>query len=168
MKKILVLLPVFAATMVFGQTTSTPNKTNMEQEPKIVRFVNPGSVGQPSGFTNVVEIDLGTSRMLMIAGQCAFDKNWNMVGKGDFALQAEQVFKNIKDMIEEMGGKMEHIVRLTNYFLNMGDLKTFIQVRNRFVNTKNPPAAVCVEVNKLFVEGLLLEVEATVIIPKKP
>ena len=70
-------------------------------------------------------------------------------------------------MLEELGGSMNDIVRLTNYFTNMNDLKTFIQVRNKYVNTRQPPAAVCVEINKLFVDGLMLEVEATAIIPKK-
>ncbi len=158
-------MSLFTAITAMGQADTTKNKTAMQNE--IVQFINPKSVGQPSGFTNVVEIDLGNSRMIMIAGQCAFDKNWNMIGKGNFAEQAEQVFKNIKDMLEELGGSMNDIVRLTNYFTNMNDLKTFIQVRNKYVNTRQPPAAVCVEINKLFVDGLMLEVEATAIIPKK-
>ncbi len=167
MKRLLFLLPLITAISAMGQTDTTKNRKTMQQENKTVQFINPKSVGQPSGFTNVVEIDLGNARMIMIAGQCAFDKNWNMIGAGDFAKQADQVFRNIKDMLEELGGSMDNIVRLNNYFLNMGDLKTFIAVRNRYVNTKQPPAAVCVEVNKLFVDGLLLEVEATAIIPKK-
>jgi enamine deaminase RidA (YjgF/YER057c/UK114 family) len=105
--------------------------------------------------------------MIIIAGQTSFDSLGNVYAPNDFVKQADYIFRLLKAYIEEAGGKMEHIVKLTNYFTNMDDLTTFIRVRNKYVNTKKPPTAVCVQVGKLFVDGLVLEVEATVVIPKK-
>lgn len=48
--------------------------------------------------------------MLLISGQVALDKQGNLVGKGDLAKQTEQVFTNIKNIIEEVGGSMDDLL----------------------------------------------------------
>lgn len=133
---------------------------------EIVKFITPKSAPPIGGFTNAVEVDLGNTRMIFIAGQTAFDKNGQLVSPGNFDAQAEVIFENLKSYIEELGGTMSDIVKLTNYLTNMDDLKAFIRIRNKYVNTKQPPAATTVEVSKLFVNGLVLEVDAVVVIKK--
>lgn len=132
-----------------------------------VKFVNPKAAPPIGGFTNTVEVDLGNAKMIFIAGQTAFDKQGKIVASGDFEAQAELIFQNLKAYIEEAGGTMADIVKLTNYLTDMNDLQAFIRIRNKYVNTKQPPAATTIQVSKLFVDGLVLEVEAVVVIPKK-
>ena len=50
-----------------------------------VRYLNPSTLSTPTGYTHVVQVHGG--RTLYIAGQVAFDKSGNVVGKGDFAAQ---------------------------------------------------------------------------------
>jgi 2-iminobutanoate/2-iminopropanoate deaminase len=133
----------------------------------VVKFVNPKAAPPIGGFTNTVEVDLGNARMIFIAGQTAFDDKGKLVSPGNFEAQAEVIFQNLKAYIEELGGSMSDIVKLTNYLTNIDDLKAFIKIRNKYVNTKQPPAATTIEVSKLFAEGLVLEVEAVVVIKKR-
>ena len=155
--KILLLLPfIFLSTFAFSQTDTS-----------IVKFINPSTVSTPKGYSHAAEIDLGTSKMLIMSGQIAIDSKGNLIGKGDFNKQAEQVFQNIKNIVESAGGNMDNIVKLGFYVLDINQVPMLRLVRDKFVNVKMPPASTLVQVSKLFRDDILLEVEATAIIPNK-
>jgi enamine deaminase RidA (YjgF/YER057c/UK114 family) len=157
MKKSLFLL-VFAlfSTLAFSQSDSST-----------VKFINPSNVSTPKGYSHAAAIDLGTCKMLIMSGQVALDSKGNLVGKGDFNKQAEQVFQNIKNIVESAGGNMNNVVKLGFYVLDVSQIPALRLVRDKFVNTKTPPASTLVQVSKLFRDDILIEVEATAIIPNK-
>jgi 2-iminobutanoate/2-iminopropanoate deaminase len=51
--------------------------------------INPPSVSSPKDFSQAVQIDLGTCKMLMISGQVAFDPQGNLIGKANFSVPAK-------------------------------------------------------------------------------
>lgn len=138
-----------------------------QQDTSAVKFLNPPSVATPRGYSQAAVIDLGTARMVIISGQVAFDKQGQLVGAGDFSAQAGQVFSNIRSIVESAGGTMDDLVRIGIYLTDMTKTPLLRNARDKFINTKNPPTSVLVQVNKLFRDDVLLEVEATAIIPKK-
>ena len=142
--------------------------TGFAQTDSVVRFVNPSSVSSPKGFSQAVQIDLGTFKMLMISGQVAFDQQGNLIGKANFSEQATQVFNNIKSIIEAQGGKMNDLVKISIYLTDISQLAAFREIRDQFINTKCPPVSTLVQVNHLFRDDVLLEVDATAIIPNNP
>ena len=155
--KNLLLLPfIFLSTLAFSQTDTS-----------VVKFINPSTVSAPKGYSHAAEIDLGTCKMLIISGQVAIDSKGNLVGKGDFNKQAEQIFQNIKNIVESAGGNMNNIVKLGFYVLDVNQIAALRSVRDKFVNVKTPPASTLVQVSKLFRDDILLEVEATAIISNK-
>jgi 2-iminobutanoate/2-iminopropanoate deaminase len=105
--------------------------------------------------------------MLIISGQVALDTKGNLVGPGDYEKQTEQIFTNIKNIVESAGGKMDDVVKLGFFVRDVGQIQKVRTARDRFINTQNPPASTLVEVSKLFRDDVLIEVEATAIIPKK-
>ncbi len=121
----------------------------------------------PSGYSQYVEIDLGNATMILISGQVPLDAQGNTVGKGDLAKQIEQTFINIKNIVEKAGGTMDDIVKLNNYLLDLSQIQLLREIRSKYINTKNPPASTAVQVSRLFREDILVEIEATVVIPKK-
>lgn len=139
--------------------------TTFSQNP--LKLVNPSSVATPKGYSQVAQIDLGNATMLLIAGQVPLDKQGNLVGKDDLAKQTEQVFINIKNIIEEAGGTMNHLAKISYFIKDVSKIQLVRDVRDKFVNTKTPPASTLVEVSKLYREDVLIEIEATAIIPKK-
>src|SRR5206468_2964875 len=89
----------------FGHKRSSywGEETNMapsSSEPAI-RFSNPPELAPPPGYSNVVEISGG--RMIFVAGQTAIDAAGNLVGKSDFAAQADQVFANLAAALASVG-----------------------------------------------------------------
>jgi 2-iminobutanoate/2-iminopropanoate deaminase len=155
-KQLLLLPLLFVTTLAFSQTDTA-----------LVKFSNPASVSAPKGYSHVAQIDLGTCKMLIISGQVALDNKGNLVGKGDFGLQTQQVFQNIKSVVESAGGNMDNVVKLGYFVTDISQVQMLRSVRDKFVNTKNPPASTLVQVSKLFRDDILIEIEATAIIPKK-
>ncbi|MDX2303723.1 MAG: RidA family protein [Microscillaceae bacterium] len=121
----------------------------------------------PAGYSQYVEVDLGTAKMLLISGQVPLDEQGNTVGVGDLSKQIEQTFTNLKNIIEKAGGTMSDIAKLNYYLVDMSQILLLRELRNKFINVQNPPASTAVQVERLFREDVLIEIEATVIIPKK-
>ena len=132
----------------------------------LVAFSNPASVRTPKGYSHAAVIDLGNSKMLIISGQIAFDINGVLVGSNDFEKQAVQVFTNLKNILEAHGGKMENIVKTGVFITDAANIPMYREIRNKYIDQKNPPASTAVVVKELFGPGLMIEVEATAIIPK--
>ena len=59
----------------------------------------------------------------------------------------------------------EHVVKITNFFVDMSHLPVFFEVRDAFVNTKAPPASTAIQVGRLARDGALFEIEAVAVIP---
>ncbi|MBD2704183.1 RidA family protein [Spirosoma sp. BT702] len=137
-----------------------------QQAKQIVTLSNPPTVATPRGYSHLAEIDLGTAKMVLIAGQVGLDVQGNVVGKGDPKAQFEQIFRNLQALVTAAGGKMEDLVKLTVYFRDMSHVQLFRDVRDQYVNHQHPPTSTAVEVSKLFRDDILAEVEATAIIPK--
>ena len=126
----------------------------------IVR-INPPELGTPPGYSQVVEVSAG--RIIFISGQTALDRDGNLVGKHDFAAQAEQVFGNLAVALQARGCTAANLVKLTVFLTDMDNLATYREARNRFFATVAPPAApavTLVEVSKLYGPDFLIEIEA--------
>jgi enamine deaminase RidA (YjgF/YER057c/UK114 family) len=126
-----------------------------------ISIFNPPELGEPPGYSQIVEITAG--RILFIAGQTAVDADGNVVGKNDFAAQAEQVFKNLSIALRARGCTAANLVKLTVFLTDMSNLPRYREARNRFFATVTPPAAPAVtliEVSKLYGPDFMIEIEA--------
>jgi enamine deaminase RidA (YjgF/YER057c/UK114 family) len=131
--------------------------------PPVANFVNPDTTHRPTGYTHVVEVTAG--RPVYISGQVAFDRTGTLVGPGDVRAQARQVFENLAAALRSVGASFEQVVKLTFYLLDATQLPAVREVRDQYVNTTRPPASTAVEVRRLVLDDLLIEVEAVAIVP---
>lgn len=133
-----------------------------------MNFVNPPGLFKIPGLTHVVET-AGPGRTVFIGGQLGLDSAGRIVGApGDFLAQATQAFENLKAALAAVGGGMEHVVKITNYVVDMPrHFPLFRQVRDRYVSRDNPPASTLVQVVRLAGDGLLFEVDAIAVLPPK-
>jgi enamine deaminase RidA (YjgF/YER057c/UK114 family) len=99
-----------------------------------------------------------TDRLIYVSGQVALDESGTLVGKGDAAKQAEQVFKNIHRILSGCGATIDDIVKLNWYFRNMSDRAAIVAARDRFLGAHRP-ASTAVEVSRLVNEDWLIEVD---------
>jgi enamine deaminase RidA (YjgF/YER057c/UK114 family) len=97
----------------------------------------------------------------------ALDAAGNFVGKDDFRAQVEQVFKNLKAAVEAAGGNFHDIIKLNFYCVDSVDPSQIPQVRevrDKYVNTQNPPTSTFVVVRRLVRPEWLIEVEAVALV----
>jgi enamine deaminase RidA (YjgF/YER057c/UK114 family) len=127
------------------------------------RFANPKTMPAPRGYTQVVET-AGAGRTVYLSGQLGMTPAGAFAGD-DFRAQATQCFKNLKAGLASVGGGFEHVVKITNFFVDMSHLPVFFEVRDKYVNTKAPPASTAIQVGRLARDGALFEVEAVAVIP---
>jgi enamine deaminase RidA (YjgF/YER057c/UK114 family) len=130
---------------------------------KPINFINPSELAPPPGYSHVAEIRSG--RIVFIAGQVALDRHGNLVGKGDLEAQADQVFSNLATALASVGCSQRHIAKLTIFMRDAKQLQTYRKARDRFLSGVTPPASTLVEVSRLALEDLLIEIEAIAVAP---
>lgn len=133
----------------------------------LVDFVSPSYVSAPRSYSHSAIVNLGNCKMVIISGQVPIDSQGKLVGIGDFEKQAEQVYQNIKNAVTEAGGTMDNIVKTNIYLTDMSHYKTFREIRKKYINPETPPAATLVEVSSLAGKDIMIEIEATAIIPNR-
>jgi len=126
-----------------------------------IKRVNPVELGSPPGYSQVVEVQ--ATRMIFIAGQTALNREGELVGKNDFAAQADQVFENLNKALAAVGCDVSNLVKLTVFLRDMENLPVYREARSRFFSTVTPtgaPAVTLVEVSRLYGPDFLIEIEA--------
>jgi reactive intermediate/imine deaminase len=128
-----------------------------------IRHSNPASLSTPAGYSHVVEVIGG--RTVYIAGQVAFDQSGKIVGKGDFAAQAIQVFENLKLALAAVGATFDNVVKVNTYVTDMSNIQTLRDIRGRYYG-RTAPASTLVQIGKLAHEDLMIEIEAIAVVPE--
>jgi len=126
------------------------------------RYINPKGLVKPTGYTHLVIAPDG--RTVYIAGQVAFDSTGKVVGEGDFAAQAEQVFQNLKQALESVGGSMADLVKTTTFITDIKHVPVLRDVRARYLARTQPPANTLLVVSSLARAELLIEIEGVAVL----
>lgn len=126
-----------------------------------IQFLNPPELSTPAGYTHIVQVRGG--RTIYIAGQVAFDKSGNVVGKGDFAAQTTQVFENLKSALSAAGATFDNLVKVTTFVKDMSQMQTLRSIRAKYYG-KNAPASTLVQIMKLANDDLMIEIEAIAVV----
>ncbi|MFI0900256.1 RidA family protein [Streptomyces sp. NPDC020983] len=114
------------------------------------------------GYSHVV---VGEGQLVAVSGQVALDGDGNVVGKGDAAAQARQVFENLRRCLAAGGATFAEVSRFTVYVTDIAILPEVWRVRDAYVDTANPPASTAVQVSALYRPELMVQVEALALIP---
>ncbi|MFF3018047.1 RidA family protein [Streptomyces sp. NPDC057939] len=128
----------------------------------LTRVTAPEGVAPGTGYSHVV---WGTGRFVAVSGQCAFDEEGDVVGEGDAAAQARQVFENLRRCLAAAGAGFEHVVKLTYFVTDVAHLPAVRAVRDEVIAPDLLPASSAVQVAALVRPELLLEVEAFAVLP---
>jgi len=100
---------------------------------------------------------------LFISGQGPFDPSAATV-PDDIKEQTILAMENIKRIVEAAGLTMDNLVKTTVFLKNMKDFQKMNRAYRKFFTTE-PPARSCVEVSKLPLDNMLVEIEAIAYIP---
>ncbi|MCB5169201.1 RidA family protein [Streptomyces bambusae] len=129
----------------------------------LTRVSAPAGVSPGTGYSHVV---WGTGRFVAVSGQCAFDEQGEVVGAGDPAAQARQVFANLHRCLAAAGATFDDVVKLTYFVTDVAHLPAVRAARDAVIPADRLPASSAVQVAALFRPELLLEVEAFAVVPE--
>ncbi|MEV6952467.1 RidA family protein [Streptomyces sp. NPDC051183] len=131
----------------------------------MTRIAAPEGVSPGVNYSHVV---WGTGRFVAVSGQCALDEKGEVVGEGDAAAQARQVFENLRRCLAAAGAGFEDVVKLTYFVTDVAHLPAVRAARDEVIAPDHLPASSAVQVSALFRPELLVEVEAFAILPVTP
>jgi len=125
---------------------------------------NPKTVAPPlkGYYSNAVRVSAGP--LLFISGQIAIDREGNLVGKGDLRAQAVQVLENIRLILKAHKADMKDVVQVTVYVTDMRAFRDIADIRLRYF-PKDGPSSAIVEVSKLALPDLMIEIAAVAAVP---
>lgn len=103
--------------------------------------------------------------VLHMTGQVAWDKDANVIGKGDCEAQARQCFDNVENILKAVGGRLEDIVPLTVFYLNPADMSAIQRVRAERLRLEHGPVSILIQAAGLIAPGLLVEIAPIAVIP---
>jgi 2-iminobutanoate/2-iminopropanoate deaminase len=98
---------------------------------------------------------------LFISGVVAVDRDGHVVGKGDAAQQAEQIFEHVTAILTHVGADASRIASVLIHLTDMRDRARINPVRVRYFGAHRP-ASTLVQVSQLVHPDLLVEVTCTV------
>jgi reactive intermediate/imine deaminase len=119
------------------------------------------SVRTPPGYSHAVR----AGGLIFVSGQVPFDEHGSVVGPGDMAAQTRQAFTNLGAVLAAAGASFPDVVKLTFFVCDIAQLAAVRSARDEFIDTTNPPASTLIEVSRLFVPEVLIEIEAVAVAP---
>jgi enamine deaminase RidA (YjgF/YER057c/UK114 family) len=78
--------------------------------------INPSGLPIPKTYSQVV-VAIGT-KLIFVAGQEPEDTHGKLVGRGDLAVQARQVFANLGRALAAAGALPKHVAKITIYVVD--------------------------------------------------
>jgi 2-iminobutanoate/2-iminopropanoate deaminase len=96
--------------------------------------------------------------LVFVAGQLSLKPGETELSAGSIEKQTEQVFANLRAILEEAGSGLDRLVKTTVFLQNLDDFQGMNSVYAQHVGER-PPARSTVEVARL-PSGALVEIEA--------
>lgn len=128
-----------------------------------VELVNPADLPTPSTYTHVA-VATGT-RIVFIAGQEPEDAHGDLVGPGDLATQARQVYANLGRALAAVGARPDQVARITIYVANhRPEYLPVIEAARVELFGDHKPTDVVVGVQTLSRPEYLIEVDAIAVV----
>jgi 2-iminobutanoate/2-iminopropanoate deaminase len=105
---------------------------------------------------------ISAAGLVFVSGQLALTPDHTEISGDTIQEQTEQVFANLRAILEESGSGLDRLVKTTVFLRNLDDFRGMNEVYARHVGDQ-PPARSTVEVGRL-PSGALVEIDAIALV----
>jgi enamine deaminase RidA (YjgF/YER057c/UK114 family) len=126
--------------------------------------LNPSTAAPIGSYSNAVRVETGDAVWIHVSGQLAFDAAGAFVGANDGRAQTEQVFENLRLILEANGASFADVVKIGTFVTTLDFLADMREVRLRYLPA-DPPASTTVQVTRLVVPEAVIEVDVVAVVP---
>jgi 2-iminobutanoate/2-iminopropanoate deaminase len=109
---------------------------------------------QGAPYSQAIRVD----NLVFVSGQIGLKPGETVLTAATVAEQTEQIFANIKGILDTVSSRLDWLVKTTVFLVRMEDFAEMNEVYKRYAGTQ-PPARSTVQVAKL-PAGALIEIEA--------
>jgi reactive intermediate/imine deaminase len=114
-----------------------------------------------SHYTDAVRF----GNILFVSGLTAHDAEGKLVGGTDAAAQTRQILMNLNRVLDAAGATMADVLKVTVFLTNIDDRAAINPVRQEFFGSARP-ASTLIEVSRLALPDMKVEIEAVVGLPE--
>ena len=107
-----------------------------------MEYLNPENLPQNPAFTNVVTVT-APAKTVYVGGQNAVTASDQIVGEGDIATPAEQVFRNLESALGAAGARLEHVIKWNIYVVEGQPLEPAFGVFQRIWGPRPTCLSLC-------------------------
>ena len=118
-------------------------------------------------FSEAVTVT-GPGKMIFLAGVGAEDENGkagDILHKGDFTAQCKYAYDKIKRALEKNGAGLGDIVKMVTYLTDVRYQADYGRCRTETFGTTPMPAHTLLVINQLAWPGMMVEIDATAMVP---
>jgi enamine deaminase RidA (YjgF/YER057c/UK114 family) len=128
-------------------------------------LLHPRNWKRTKGYANGVAAE---GRMVFVAGQIGWNADQQFESL-DFVAQVRQALENVVAVVQEAGGRCEHVTRLTWFITDKAEYLSRLPevgAAYRSVMGKHFPAMTMVQVTALIEDQARVEIEASAVVPR--
>lgn len=124
---------------------------------------NPDTLWRPFGAFSQMVIG-GTGKTLYLKGQVSLNRDGEIVGAHEMAIQVDQVLCNLRDLLASVNGRMSDIISMNQFTTDISAFMECGPIRQRFFDAPYP-VTTTVEVSSLYDPRLVIEISAVAEVP---
>ena len=125
---------------------------------------NPDTVAAPiCSYSQSVRVETADATWIYVSGQIAVDLDDELVAPNDLPAQTEQVYENLRAVLEAHGATFGDVVKIQTYFTTLDGLAESREIRVRYLPAE-PPASTAVQVVALVVPEAVIEVDLVAVV----
>jgi enamine deaminase RidA (YjgF/YER057c/UK114 family) len=125
------------------------------------KAINPPDLFVGKAFSQTFSVQ-GAQRLIFIAGQVDCDREGGVRHPNDLEAQLKGTLDNLGIALRAQGATMKDLVKVNFYIVGLEPSQTLRirDIRAAYFDTERPPAVTLVGIERLSIDGLLVEIEA--------